>query len=371
MEVAMRTITRWLGVLLAAGLALGTSVVGAAGREPAPAVEPLPQGAFDLRPKFRMGQDRRVLLKLESHETSPDLLAETEDGDAQAPKRSPKANKPGTAAESEMNTWQEFVLVFKPVKVGEEVSEVDVVFESIKSKVEGPGVDDTFDSSKPAPKQTKPSPQSPKSSDPLQQLEALAKPPSLEELMRPLVGDKLTLTIDRDGTITDVRGGQKLVRALNPMAPNALAQMGGDAPIRDLFKSMVGTPGKPHARPGETWSSATNLDVFPIGNASLRTDYKLTGVRGDNGSIVFKGGLKPREDASPGGGGLTISKAEYSGTTDWDQADGFARGMNAKQELNAELAIGQSNVKIRQKQTVSMDRLADAAAAPKAPKPRE
>lgn len=361
----MKMVARRLGVAVVAGLALGFGTVCAAALEPAPAVEPLPQGAFDLRPKFRMGQDRRVRLKLESHEISPDLLAETEEGDAPAPKKSPKTNKPGAAAESEMNTWQEFVLVFRPVRVSAEGSEVEVVFESIKSKVEGPGVDDTFDSSKPAPKVTKPSQQAPKPSDPLQQLEALTKPPSLEELMRPLVGDTLTLTIDRDGNITDVRGGQKLVRALNPMAPSAMTQMGGDAPIRDLFKSMVGTPGKPHAKPGETWSSATNLDVFPIGNASLRTDYTLAGVRGDTGSIVFKGGLKPREDASPGGGGLTISKAEYAGTTDWDQADGFARGMNAKQELNAELAIGQSNVKIRQKQTVSMERLGDAAGGPK------
>lgn len=356
-----------IGVALAAGLVLCAGGAIAVGTEPAPTKEELPQGSFDLRPKFRIGQDRRVRLKLESHETSPDLLAETdEDLPPTTPKKSPKTSKP--AAESEVNTWQEFVLIFRPTKVGEEASEVEVVFESIKSKVDGPGVDDTFDSSKPAPKPAK---TAPKSNDPLQQLEALAKPPSLEELMRPLVGEALTLTLDRDGNITDVRGGQKLVRALNPMASAAMAQMGGDAPIRDLFKSIVGMPGKPHAKPGESWSSATNLDVFPIGNASLRTDYKLTSVQGNLGKIVFSGGLKPREDPSPGGGGLTISKAEYGGTTNWDQADGFAASMNAKQELNAELAIGQSNVKIRQHQTVTMERLGDAAGAPKAPKPRE
>lgn len=357
-----------------AALMIGAGGSLAIGMEPAPArpgpaTEELPQGAFDLRPKFRTGQDRRVRLKLESHETSPDLLAETDDG-IDPPDRKPKKSPASGAsqAESEMNTSQEFVLVFRPTRVGEESSEIDVVFESIKSKVQGPGVDDSFDSSKPAPKPTKPAP---KSSDPLQQLDALVKPPSLEELMRPLVGDKLTLTIDRDGNITDVRGGQKLVRALNPMAPSAMAQMGGDTPIRDLFKSIVGTPGKAYAKPGESWSSATNLDVFPMGNTSLRTDYSLTSVQGTVGKIVFSGGLKPREDASPGGGGLTISKAEYAGTTNWDQADGFATSMNAKQELNAELAIGQSNVKIRQRQTVTMERLDDAPSGPRAPKPRE
>ena len=349
--------------------ACGSLVVG---MEPTPAkpaatTEDLPQGSFDLRPKFRMGQDRRVRLKLESRETSPDLLADTDDAEeVPAKRKSPASSRP--PAESEMNTWQEFVMVFRPTKVGENSSEVDIVFESIKSKVQGPGVDDSFDSSKPAPKPTK---STPKSSDPLQQLEALTKPPSLEELMRPLVGETMTLTIDRDGNITEVRGGQKLVRALNPMAPSAMAQMGGDSPIRDLFKSIVGTAGKPHAKPGESWSSATNLDVFPIGNTSLRTDYKLTGVQGNVGKIAFSGGLKPREDASPGGGGLTISKADYAGTTNWDQADGFATSMSAKQELNAELAIGQSKVKINQRQTVTMERIGDAAAVPKPAKPRE
>lgn len=360
----MKTAARGLGAALVVGLTLGTGSASFAGLEPAPVIEPVPQGAFDLRPKFRVGQDRRVRLKLESHETSPDLLAENEEGGGR------KKGKPEAAGESEMNTWQEFVLVFRPVKVDEAGSEVDIVFESIKSKVEGPGVDDTFDSGSPAPKQTKPG-SSPQSKDPLQQLEALAKPPSLEELMRPLVGETMTLTIDREGNITDVRGGQKLVRALNPMAPSAMAQMGGDTPIRDLFKSIVGTPGKTHAKPGESWSSATNLDVFPMGSTALRTDYTLGSVQGNAGTIAFRGGLKPREDASPGGGGLTISKAEYSGSTNWDQEDGFARSMNAKQELHAELAIGQSNVKIRQRQTVTMERLGDGAGGPKGPKRRE
>lgn len=56
--------------------------------------------------------------------------------------------------------------------------------------MEGPGVDDTFDSSKPAPKETKPSQQAPKSSDPLKGARGVMKPPSLEELMRPLVGTR-------------------------------------------------------------------------------------------------------------------------------------------------------------------------------------
>lgn len=50
---------------------------------------------------------------------------------------------------------------------------------------------------------------------------------------------------------------------LNPMAPSAMTQMGGDVPIWDLFKSMVGTPGKPHAKPGETWSRATDPGRVP------------------------------------------------------------------------------------------------------------
>jgi hypothetical protein len=322
--------------------------------EPAPNKSPveIPSGSFDLRPKFRMGQDRRVKLHLESRESRPDLLAETDE----------HAKKPGTAKnESEMDTKQEFVLVFRPVKVAEETSEVDVVFESIKSHVEGPGVDETFDSAKPAPAKDAKNPKPASTNDPLSALDALAKPPSLEETLRPMVGEKITLTVDRDGNIIDVKRGQMLVRALNPMAPEAMMQVGGDTPLRELFRLIVGTPGKPYAKPGESWSSGTTMNVFPIGDTSLRTDYRLSDVRGDTGKIAFAGDLKPRDEPSPGAGGLKLGKAAYSGSTVWDQKDGFPRSMQSKQELRAELKLGQQTVPLNQSQKVTLERLPDTS----------
>ena len=342
-----------LGTL--AGMLTLPATAEPAPREPAPPKSPqspveIPSGSFDLRPKFRMGQDRRVKLNLESRESRPDLLAETDE----------PAKKPATPKnDSDMNTKQEFVLVFRPVKVGDETSEVDVVFESIKSHVEGPGVDETFDSSKPAPKKNAKNSKPASTNDPLSALDALAQPPTLEETLRPMVGKKLTLTVDRDGNVVDVKHGEMLVRALNPMAPEAMMQVGGDTPLRELFKSIVGTPGKPHAKPGESWSSGTTMNVFPIGDTSLRTDYRLSDVRGDTGKIAFAGELKPRDEPSPGAGGLKLSKAAYSGSTVWDQKDGFPTSMQSKQELRAELKLGQQTVPLNQTQKVTLERLPD------------
>ena len=251
------------------------------------------------------------------------------------------------------------MLVFKPTRVGEDgTSEVAIVFEQIRSHVSGPGTDDSFDSSTPPPAK----PKSPQANDPLG---GLGNPPTLEETLRPLVGQTLSVVFDRDGNVTDVRGGEKFVRALNPMAPEGLAQMGGDEKMRELFRSIVSTPGKRSAKPGETWSSSTELDLFPIGGSSLRTDYKLTSVQGARGKITFDGRLVPTKDASPGSGGLKLNKADYNGTTDWDQEDGFARSMKSTQALDAELKIGEQVIPLKQTQKMSLERLPDAKAPSK------
>jgi len=310
-------------------------------------------GIFDLRPKFRIGQDRRVRLSLDSKETKPDLTAELDP----APK--PKGGK--AAATDEMKTKQDFVLVFKPIKVSEDgSSEVSIVFEQIRSHVEGPGVDDSFDSSKPA--SAKPPTPKPAETDPLG---GFGKTPTLEETLRPLVGESLSIFVDRDGNVTDVRGGEKLVRALNPMAPEEMAQMGGEEKMRDLFRSIVSTPGRKFARLGESWSSDTDLDLFPVGGSKLHTEYRLTNVQGAKGKIAFQGRLVPSKDASPGSGGLKLGKADYGGVTDWDQEDGFARSMQSTQALDAELKIGEQVISIKQSQKMVLERLADAKSSKK------
>lgn len=347
----MRTL-RFGGLALCAAMSFGVMAAqGAPARSGDAPSEPgtegreeIPAGSFDLRPKFRMGQDRRVRLSLESKETKPDLTAELD------PARKP--NDPN-GAQDEMKTKQDFVLVFKPVKVGEDgTSEVSIVFEQIRSHVEGPGVDESFDSSKPAPAKTP----KPAESDPFG---GLGKTPTLEETLRPLVGESLSVVFDRDGNVTEVRGGQKFVRALNPMAPEELMQMGGDEKMRDLFKSIVSTEGKRFAKPGESWSTETSLDLFPIGGSRLRTDYKLGNVQGSKGKITFQGKLVPSKDASPGSGGLKLSKVEYGGTTDWDQEDGFARSMQSSQALDAELKIGDQVISLKQSQKMVLERLGE------------
>lgn len=295
----------------------------------------IPAGAFDLRPKFELGKNRRIRLSLDSRETKPDPAALI---DNKAPQQ------------DEMKTKQDFVLVFKPTKPREDGnSQVDIVFESIRSHVEGPGVSDSFDSKTPA---KKPAPK--KKSDPLN---GLGEPPTLEETLRPLVGETLTVLFDPDGNVLQVRGGEKFVRALNPMAPEEMMQMGGDQKMRELFKSIVSTPGKRYAKPGEHWSSDTSLDLFPVGGSRLHTDYQLTKVQASRGRIEFDGKLVPASDPSPGSGGLKLSKAEYSGFTDWDQEDGFLRSSQANQQLDAELKIGEQTISLKQSQKMTVERL--------------
>ena len=349
MSIARGTSSFLLSCLLAA------APLGAAPPAPPPSTtEPplikppkdeAPPGSFDLRPKFHIGQDRRVRLSLDSSETKPDLTAEPD----------PKSNKQPS---DETKTRQEFVLVFSPTKVNQDgTTEVAIVFDQIKSHVEGSGVNESFDSQKPAPNPSpKPSTSKPAQSDPLN---GLGKTPTLEETLRPLVGEKLTAVFDRDGNVIDIRGGSKFVRALNPMAPEELTQVGGDQELRDLFKSIVSSPGKSFAKPGESWSTDTSLDLFPIGGSRLHTDYRLTSAQGSKGKIAFQGKVAPSKDPSPGAAGLKLTRADYSGTTDWDQEDGFARAMQSSQAIDAELKIGDQVITIKQTQKMKLERLPD------------
>lgn len=357
---------------IATAVLVPTSLAGAQSAPKAPPRETPRQPEsqkieVDLRPRFRVGSDRRVVLKQETSQTVPSLDA----GDGAAPgttsavpgkRGGPAAKQP--PAEQRVSSTTELTLVFRPTRVDDTGASVDVIIDAIRATRKGGDADDTFDSSRPATQPgKKPSgkPSNPKTApggpDADAMIEQLMAEQSLESQMRPLVGEKMTLRLDADGDVVEVQGGERLVAALSPMS-GGLASLGdltgaGDSNnAKDIFKSIVGGPGKPKARVGESWDSTTQLDMAILGPMRMRTQSTLSSFRGGVAQIDMRGGLEPRSESGDNAAGRKASKSQpavdvnYSGSCLWDSEDGFVRSMNLRQlsTVRLELAGKQSTI---------------------------
>ncbi len=194
-------------------------------------------GKIDLRPRFRVGQETRFKMEMDST------------GDQ-------KATVGAT-------------ILLKCLETNPETgSTLEVSFETLKLKMNG--VD--FDSSKPS-----------KSED------------GMDDLIRPLIGTKLSMKMDKEGNITSFDGG---MGGLGD-------QMGG----ADIFKGMFGSlstskKGTGQASVGEKW---TNEDTMEAGMGTVRitTTNTLKSAHGDDGigrsdRQVFAGPILGQERHDPG-----------------------------------------------------------------------
>jgi len=320
-----------LSVVLSLGLPISTP---AKAGDP-PSTVPVKAGAIDLRPKFRLGSDRRVVLKQESSQNAPDL------GDADP--AAGQANPRSAPATQRVTSTSELTLVFRPTQVSSDGATVEIVIDAIRASRHGGDTDDTFDSSKPASKKaTQPTNRQPPSDPANDLLDQLMESQSLEKQLRPLVGEKMVMKLNADGDILEVRGGEKLAQALSPMS-TGMEQLGGlsASPTQqnDLFKSIVGGPGRASANVGESWETRTGLDLSILGQMNMRTKSTLSSMRGSVAQLDIKGQLEPSSEApAPGTPGqqaaaTTAPKIDvtYGGTCMWDTEDGFVRSMNTRQ----------------------------------------
>lgn len=316
---------------------------------PAPATPPvppsttpppgMPDGAADLRPKWVIGQSRRLRLSMTSSTTTTipglsDPLAEPADKPSNTPAQ-------GDDESSRSLVDQTYVLRFSPKSVGESGAVVEVTFESIRLTLDAAGMRETFDSDLPPPKPSSPSP-----------LQPAGELPLLERTLRPLVGDTLTLHLDADGTITRVEGGDKF-SALFATA-SAAGSASSPAPA-SLFSGLLTLrKGQAFAKPGDRWTTESQASLAPTGAVRLRTETTLTSFKPPLATLTFEGGLLPGS-ADPAGKIFHIDKATHRGTCEWDSAAGFLRSMSVSQTLETSLELGGIKGRAVSEQTTKAD----------------
>jgi hypothetical protein len=298
---------------------------------------PAQGGLIDLRPKFKVGQEFRLRMgnTSESTTTMPGLFEDPNGKPLPGGPTSPSPKgKPGkNEDESKSTTTQDFVLVFRPKSVAENgEATVDVVFESIKMKVESDWMTDEFDSTKP------PKPASKQPADPLSEF---AGTPPLEQALRPLVGETITLTVDSSGNVTKVEGGEKIAALFGqaggglPGSPNS----GGGA--KSLFGSIFTIDKtRPTARVGDTWTTRDTIDLSLTGPLEMSTTYSVMSARGGRATVGIKGSMQNATAAWTPGAPFKINAMTHEGSFVWNTEDGFVESMASTQKLDAELKLG-------------------------------
>ncbi len=308
---------------------------------PAPRAPSLPTGLIDLRPRFEPGQKTRLRMTMTSAGTAPNLTSLDLDNilDEPTPSKKPapaKPTKPGgpndpNPHEPQLKTSQEFVLVFDVKDAGpNRDSIVDVVFESIKATSESAEGKHEFDSTKPTKSPTPANPPAPTTPGLPGNF-----PPGFDDpltaALRPLVGSKVTLTIDPSGNIKDAAGGSEW--------SGLAGLMGGGSP-GDLFRGIVSPTSAPGlVRVGQSWDTASSIKTGLIGEFRMTTQSRLVSHKDRLARVDFTGKISPGSEGGPGDGSFQVKESNYKGRYDWDTQRGFLKSMSSEQSIRIDAGM--------------------------------
>lgn len=261
----------------------------------------------DLRPKFTKGQEIRLKLELVNR-------AKTTSATTTAPKTPPKT-KPADDDDAtqdqnkDQDISQEYTLLLKVKDTNAETgSTLELVYEQVKLKMKSPSGDMDFDSTKP------------KKDDPV------------DELLRPMVGTKLTVEMDAKGNIKNVSGGDPLQDAAGGLG----GAMTGPSALKDFFGRVFSSgPGNSgFASVGETWSSDDKMEA-PGGTWNITTTNTLKSAVGGKADIDIKGKLTFSPSTSGQGAPVKVQNASYGGKATWNTERGMLDSMETRQHVES------------------------------------
>lgn len=338
---------------------------------PAKPADPKPaQSLVDLRPRFKVGQLRRLKMENSSVSTMPKAtLPGLDENPTSKPPTGPNtpttnprpatpATKPSTPpssapkpADTTTSTFlQEFTLVITPTAVDEAgTATVDIVFETIKAKIISEFANDEFDSTKPAPKKPKPAGTNP--------LGDLGELPLLEQTLRPLVGDKITLTIDREGNISRVTGGEKLA-AIFQSSPAGVTAATGSGSTASLFGPIfTAAKSKGQAAIGESWTLSDKLSLSMLGDVTMQTKHTLRSHAGARASVDLAGAIQPGTAAPDPSKPFTLRACEHTGSYIWNTDDGFVESMTSHQSMKVDFSLAGMSGTADSAQTTKISRV--------------
>lgn len=238
----------------------------------------------DLRPRFSKGQEVRLRMVLDSRQAG------------------------GEGEESNMSIKQEIGLVLRCTEADPEKGYMlDLVYESLKASIHTPVADVEFDSTKP------PSPDDP-----------------YDAILRPLVGWKQVVAMDRAGNISRVESGTS--------PGNIAGALAGKFSAADVFRSIFGPitttkKGTGKAPVGEKWTTESSIEG-PGGTMRIEMTHTLTSHTGGRATINSTGRvtLEPSSGA-PGLPQARIGDSTITGRTVWDTEAGMLVESESRQRL--------------------------------------
>lgn len=301
---------------------------------------PAQPATIDLRPKFTKGQELRYRMTMRSTGTTSmpgmdDPLADPAARPAPSTKGSPKA-----AAEPGQEMRQVVDVRFRVVDtLPEGGATVEMIYDALTLESKGPAGEMKFDSAQPASKD-----------DP----EAAA--------LRAMIGTTLTLTVDADGAITGVTGGESL---LPGWAGGGAALTGGGA-AQAWGPIFGGRRSSGRAAVGDKWTTTDSLALSPIGSFSITTESVLARAGGGTAEVAFQGRIDPARESSPAAGGVQIRSASHVGRYVWDTTAGALRSLTMTQSMEAGGSLGGAEVSTTQRSETRIERLEGRGAAGRA-----
>lgn len=265
----------------------------------------------------------------ESPDPEVDPLA---DRDSRPPGRGKNDDRKGMGTiKATQRTTQSLGLRFRVVDVdAQKNATVELVYDSIKVSMEGPEGKLDFDSAaSPANSGAKPSGKSPSRSSPGSN-DHQAQASSLARV----VGSTLTLSIDKDGNITRVTGGEGLVPSTPGDPAGSLVTPGGVKELWGPIFTMRKASGT--ASVGEKWKTTDTLDASPIGRFSITTESVLRSMSGPTANVEFKGTIVPAVESSAGLIGFQVKDSTHEGSYGWDTQRGMLGTLDMRQVVEIE-----------------------------------
>lgn len=361
-----------------------------------PTKVPGPEGVLiDLRPKFRLGQEQRYVLEINS---SSKL---TSGGVAAGPGAGESKTGGNTSDENTQlqRMTQTIGLVFKTRAVDDQGTTVDIITESVKIRMETDDFVAEFDSAKPrtgpstgvpttgvpttgapatgTPAATNPTRSTPTARQPGTTRPATSRGPSgsgggapartpggvdpemselLGSLVAPMVGSKTTYVVGKNGEIKNVSsdstatpGGGALTAALGQLAGTGGVGglggglgggIGGGGSSNWMLNGSLPTGGL--VRVGQSWTSQDRLGASPLGDMAMTSTHTLRSASGGVATVGFTTRMEPNSAANSGsGGGLAgaqLDGASGTGTYRWDLTQGSLIEMSS--QLNTTMRSG-------------------------------
>jgi hypothetical protein len=291
-------------------------------------------GVIDLRPKWEKGQQIRYTLELKN--------ASLNDAKPVSPRSRPGAKPPAKAGhpslnENESRSTVQMGLVFKVKEVSpEKEATVEVTIDRLKLSTLTPDGEVEFDSSKPAKG---------------------GEDDLVGEAFKSIVGTTMTMTVDRNGTITKVTGGEGLALLGGAGGPGAPGAAGGAAGTAQLFGPIFsGRAAKGEARVGDSWDYDDALTTGLLGDFKMKVRHTLTGLRGSDAVVSIKGQIDPKSEA-PGSSAFQVNNSSYNGQYLWDTSKGQLKSMETSMSVRLDGKTGDNQqLATRNEATVKITR---------------